>query len=64
MKTVILHTIWLYCTMTVIIVAAVPVTDGNEEVFGSRGEEFKVGNVQLLHLNGLTELNDEPERKN
>lgn len=42
--------------------AFVPITDGNQEVFGSRGEKLKVGNVQLLDLDGLAELNDEPER--
>lgn len=40
----------------------IPVTNGDQKVFGGRGEEFKVSDVQLLHLDGLTELNDEPER--
>lgn len=38
----------------------IPVTDGDEKVFGGGGEELKVSDVQLLHLDGLTELDDEP----
>ena len=41
----------------------VPITDGDEKVFGGRGEKLKVSDVQLLHLDGLTELDDEPERE-
>lgn len=37
-----------------------PVADGDQEVFGSGTEELKVSDVQLLQLNGLTELNDKP----
>lgn len=37
-----------------------PVTDGNNKIFGRRGEQLKVGNIQLLHLDGFTELDDEP----
>lgn len=37
-----------------------PITDGDQEVFGRGGEELKVGDVQLLHLDGLAELDDEP----
>ena len=41
-----------------------PIADGDHKVFGGGGEELKVGDVQLLHLDGLTELNDEPEEQN
>lgn len=40
-----------------------PVTDGDQEVFGRGREELKIGDIQLLHLNGLAEFNDEPERE-
>lgn len=40
-----------------------PVTDGDQKIFGCGGEQLKVGDVQLLHLHGFTELNDEPERE-
>ena len=38
-----------------------PVTDGDQEVLGGGGEQLKVSDVQLGHLDGLTELDDEPE---
>ena len=41
-----------------------PVTDGDQEVLGGGGEELKVSDVQLGHLDGLTELDDEPEGHN
>lgn len=41
----------------------VPITDRYKEVFGSRREELKVSYVKLLQLDGLTELNDEPEQE-
>ena len=40
----------------------IPVTNGHQEVFWCGREELKVGNVQLLHLDGLTELNNKPGR--
>lgn len=39
-----------------------PVTDGHQEIFWRGGEEFKICNVQLFHLDRLTELNNKPER--
>jgi hypothetical protein len=42
----------------------VPVADGDQEVFRCGGEEFKVSDVQLFHLDGLTQLYHKPrERK-
>lgn len=41
----------------------IPVANGDKKVFRGRREEFKVGDVQLLHLDGLTELNNEPEHQ-
>lgn len=38
-----------------------PVTDWHQEIFWRGGEELKICNVQLLHLDRLTELNNKPE---
>lgn len=40
----------------------VPITDGDKKVFRCRGEKFKVSDVQLIHLDGLAELYDKPEK--
>lgn len=40
-----------------------PVADGDQEVFRRRREELKVCDVQLLDLDGLAELYDEPGRQ-
>lgn len=41
----------------------VPVADGDQEVFRCGGEEFKVSDVQLFHLDGLTKLYHKPRER-
>ena len=42
---------------------SIPVTDGDKKVFRHGGEKLEISNVQLLHLDGLTELNNKPVQK-
>lgn len=41
----------------------VPITDGDQKVFRSGREKLKISDVHLLHLDGLTELDNKPEHQ-